>query len=373
MKQEGGYWDFKREWHNSNDKLLHDIICMANNLNSQEAYLIIGVDEDNDFSVCDIKSDANRKTTQNMVDFLRDKKFAGGIRPTVTVESIDICDALIDVIVIHFDRHTPYYLSERYQSVNANNIYTRVQDTNTPIDKTADINHVELLWKRRFGIDASIMERFSILLDQREQWECSWGNRTPAYHKGFPEFRIEEDIDNAIDYAWLPQSVFYATPQTRVTPMKLLYHNTVVFETEMISLDGGAGIKIPVFCKERLEIFVEELSSRAGLCYCYFVQDELSGKLLQLIANDYINDLHFGETLCFLTFCDEAEHLSFRDFAVKHHRKIIPHFAEFIDNHPYKNKIDKCKSEYNGILALIISSKLYDEWNYCRDDYIDYE
>lgn len=32
MKQEGPYWDFKREWHTENGDLLHDIICMANNL-----------------------------------------------------------------------------------------------------------------------------------------------------------------------------------------------------------------------------------------------------------------------------------------------------------------------------------------------------
>lgn len=34
LKQEGSYWDFKREWYSPDKKadLLHDIICMANNL-----------------------------------------------------------------------------------------------------------------------------------------------------------------------------------------------------------------------------------------------------------------------------------------------------------------------------------------------------
>lgn len=31
-KSEGGYWDFKRSWHVDDGCLLHDIICLANNI-----------------------------------------------------------------------------------------------------------------------------------------------------------------------------------------------------------------------------------------------------------------------------------------------------------------------------------------------------
>lgn len=86
LKQEGGYWDFKRQWHENNTDLLHDIICMANNLENRDAYIIIGIDEENDYSFLDISNDCNRKNTQNIVDFLKDKKFSGGIRPTVYVQ-----------------------------------------------------------------------------------------------------------------------------------------------------------------------------------------------------------------------------------------------------------------------------------------------
>lgn len=53
LKQEGQYWDFKKEWYPKDKKmnLLHDIICMANNLANQDAYIIIGIDEENDSSV----------------------------------------------------------------------------------------------------------------------------------------------------------------------------------------------------------------------------------------------------------------------------------------------------------------------------------
>ena len=42
-KTEGGFWDFKRSWHESNADLLHDIICMANNIENRDAYIIIRV------------------------------------------------------------------------------------------------------------------------------------------------------------------------------------------------------------------------------------------------------------------------------------------------------------------------------------------
>ena len=51
LQQEGEYWDFKKEWHQNKADLLHDIICMANNLSNQDGLIIIGVDEENDYKV----------------------------------------------------------------------------------------------------------------------------------------------------------------------------------------------------------------------------------------------------------------------------------------------------------------------------------
>lgn len=45
LKTEGDYWDFKQEWYKNKGDLLHDIICMANNLANQDAYIIIGVND----------------------------------------------------------------------------------------------------------------------------------------------------------------------------------------------------------------------------------------------------------------------------------------------------------------------------------------
>lgn len=104
LKQEGGYWDFKQEWYipdKDDTDLLHDIICMANNLENRDAYIIIGV-EDKTFNLLGVSSDHNRKNTQMIVDFLKDKKFAGDIRPTVKVQTICIKDKELGEIIYHF-------------------------------------------------------------------------------------------------------------------------------------------------------------------------------------------------------------------------------------------------------------------------------
>lgn len=168
LKQEGEYWDFKRQWHENKADLLHDIICMANNLSDNDGYIIIGIDEENDYSIRDVKLDSNQRNTQKIVDFLKDKKFAGDRRPTVYVQSIECSEQFIDIIVVQNNMYTPYYLTEKYQDVKSFHIYTRIMDTNTPKNTNADLDKVEYLWKKRFGINKSALERVTIYLKDKK-------------------------------------------------------------------------------------------------------------------------------------------------------------------------------------------------------------
>ena len=63
-------------------------------------HIIVGIDEEHNYSACDVSNDPKRKNTQMIVDFLKDKKFAGGIRPVVYVENLVYDGANIDVIII---------------------------------------------------------------------------------------------------------------------------------------------------------------------------------------------------------------------------------------------------------------------------------
>ena len=55
-------------------------ICLANNIENRDCYLIIVVDEKNNFEFYPLNDDHNRKNSNELTTFLRDKKFFGGIR-----------------------------------------------------------------------------------------------------------------------------------------------------------------------------------------------------------------------------------------------------------------------------------------------------
>ena len=82
MKQEGGFWDFKKQWYDTKHRtdMLHDIICMANNVENKDGYIIIGVDERRRITLSMIFLMIQiERIHKNSVDFLKDKKFAGNM------------------------------------------------------------------------------------------------------------------------------------------------------------------------------------------------------------------------------------------------------------------------------------------------------
>ena len=244
-KQEGDSGDFKKQWYDMDkpdDKgkadLLHDVICMANLIKEEDGIIIIGVDEENDCSICDVTTDPYRKNTNEMVKFLRDKPFDGGIRPMVYVESVTFYGKTIDVIVIENSSYTPYYLIEdRFRIVKAFHIYTRVGDTNTPVDRSADRDKVEALWKKRFGFDKPTLEKFRIYLRDYRHWVSVDGEQS-WYYEYAPEFKIEidpEEKSNGYNYYCFTQ----CDSEPHYYNLRLMYHATVVVDTMAIYLDGG--------------------------------------------------------------------------------------------------------------------------------------
>lgn len=81
--KEDYYYDFKRQFHKKDEDLLYDIICLSNNLENRDAYLIIGVADD--FEVIGI--DENCKSN-NIYDFMKSKKFAGDFKPEIEIKNI---------------------------------------------------------------------------------------------------------------------------------------------------------------------------------------------------------------------------------------------------------------------------------------------
>lgn len=265
LKQEGEYWDFKRQWHENKSDLLHDIICMANNLTDNDGYIIIGIDEEKDYSIRDVKLDENRKNTQKIVDFLKDKKFAGDNRPTVYVQTIEWAEQFIDVIVIQNNMHTPYYLKEDFQGIKANYIYTRVMDSNTAKDCSADLDKVEYLWKKRFGINKNALERITIYLRDKNNW--FWNELGVMYYKYAPEFTIKTEYDDD-----RKGYEVYMLGQIDKTPywenINLYYHATLLHTVRAVALDGGR-----CFSTAPNRKFIQ--IGNKNYCYYYFIENSL--------------------------------------------------------------------------------------------------
>ena len=369
LRQEGGYWDFKKEWYKSDNKgkqdLLHDIICMSNNLDSRDAFIIIGVNEDDNYNLRDVSEDNARKNTQNIVDFLKDKKFAGGLRPTVYVKSYQISGKTIDVIVILNDNNTPYYLTDNFQGIRANYIYTRIQDTNTPIDRSADIDKVEFLWRKRLGLTQTVLERFEIYLEDYENWNDGPYGEMQKYYKYFPEFTIEymsaKDGRDGYEY--------YLFSQTDSSPhwydIQFKYHQTLLKELLGVALDGG---RYFTPCPEIAGITLDKTKNyKWDFFYRYFTKGTFKYKLneffyLQESFSEEYSRMDFFEVV--LLFETENERMEFEKFVRRNwdkrdmylnnvympHIPNLPNYKEgaFIEEYENALVLNKMLSEFRN-------------------------
>lgn len=156
------------------------------------------------------------------------------------VEIMQLETGIIDIIVIKNGYSTPYVLEESYQGVNANNIYTRVMDSNTPKNKTAEISHIEYLWKKRFRLLTTPLEQVFYYFLNKEDWLDVPDDSSiiRQYYKYAPEYIIEYcRCDDRDGYE------YYLFSQTDSRPcwynIYVKYHQTTLFSTIGIGLDGG--------------------------------------------------------------------------------------------------------------------------------------
>ncbi|HHX61172.1 MAG TPA: ATP-binding protein [Epulopiscium sp.] len=200
--REGGYWDFKKQWHDNKAELLLDIICMANNMEDRDAYIIFGI-EDKSMKIVGVENDLNRKNLNDLSQFVGGKDFAV-YTPEVDLQTIEIEGHDIDVIIIRNTNKAPYYLEKDFldkdKRIDYGKIYVRINDRKAGTDKVAPYTCIKHLWKKRFGINLSIMERLLILLSDNEKWQCDWGNKRYVFHDDFPEFQLV--INGEMEDGW---------------------------------------------------------------------------------------------------------------------------------------------------------------------------
>lgn len=312
LRQEGSFWDFKKQWYTNKSDMLHDIICMSNNLSNRTAYIIIGIDEQQDYSIVDVSCDPNRKNTQKLVDFLKDKKFAGGIRPVVHVESLHYSNGVIDTIVIENSSNTPFYLTAQYEGVRASSIYTRVMDTNTPIDKSADINHVEQLWRKRFHLDDTPIEKFRYYIRSPDDWNTIQDNNMGYFYKYSPEYTITCEKDESAD-----GYEYYIFGQVNTNPswwlITLRYHQTAIEQFQGIALDGGRSFVIAP--RRAYDLLNTDVSS-----FGFYIQNDLRCRLLEFYHRKEISEEYSYRSYmrAIVVFRSEHEYKSFLNYVQTH-------------------------------------------------------
>ncbi len=284
--QEGSYWDFKREWYDlsseivevkckSKEDLLHDIICLANNPDLCKAFIVIGVDNETR-EVVGIANDPNRRNTEQLIDFLRGKRFVGGTIPMVHVETMDLGE-MVDIIVIESTRHVPYALSEDVGRIRAGVVYSRDGATNTPLNKGADMRVMTLLWQHRFSLDAPPMERLLRNLVEREKWIATPEPGPERYYlEEAPEYTIEMDYSEYEDRRNIsPEFYFFTQTDSSSSYAHCVakYYSTVLLRVNVAILDGGR-LTTPVPEWGSLDTIGDSLKEgKEATYYGYFVKE----------------------------------------------------------------------------------------------------
>lgn len=362
-KREGEYWDFKEEPHKNNAELLHDILCLANSLHKGDRYLIIGVTDPKDGAKIKglLPNQKNRKTQVQYIDFLRTKPFAGDCRPEIELRTIDINNLEVDVLIIFDNPYKPYYLVEDYKFkppksketiVRANYIYSRTNDTNTPINKSADIGKIEKMWKQRFGLDLSPLERMESLLLKPDEWFKDIGNKSYAYHKDFPEFRIEfSDVKEF----WEVFSFFFTNHKSFLGNATFKYHSTTLFELEYMYCDEMR-IKLAVPDTEYLRLNDTEN------WYYYFELNELNGKFLHFMTNGLSHLKSRSSGFPFILFENKQERKMFNNYLIDNIDLLIKTNSGFYGEHAKERMKQQNKDSVIDPIFIDKILQIHEEW-----------
>lgn len=151
-------------------------------------------------------------------------------------------------------------------------IYTRVGDTNTDINKSADINNIEYLWKKRFFLTRTPFEQAIKKLGNRSEWKRQDDTYFNSIH---PEFTITiEDVDEELgpefySYAMMNESTMYQI-------LNINYYGTKLYSRQKVVLDGGR-YTTPI--PEWGFIYFSDYKTQADYSFKYFTKDDPSYKL----------------------------------------------------------------------------------------------
>lgn len=366
-KREGQYWDYKREWHCNKAALLRDIICLANTNHQGNRYLIIGIDDSGEIIGIDNERHADsseciKRYKQNqLIDFLSKSSFSNDNVPEIDIKTLTIQGKLIDVIIIYNRLQKPYYLTSDYKEkgeyIKGNYIYSRKGEVNTPKDRQCSEYEIEYMWRERFGLGLSPLERFKTLLLESENWSQS--NHEQHYHKLFPEFRIMfSECRKATDFPE-PYPHFYLSDDMNVIDVELYFHSTLLLSYNCVYLDNHR-LLTPAPLEDVLKI-------KNDLWCFYYVKNDLIGQLMMYL-NQGIFSVACGGEAPFIVFENAEERVEFLNFTNSSENLTILneiYDATDITKIPNSSSNSEISKKMRDSLA---AKNIYVYWNQkCRD------
>lgn len=247
--KEEQFFDYKEKWNENKAKLLHDILCLSNAAYQGDRYLIFGVsDEGKKIGVKN--TDSNRMKDHNFYDWFRRLPLNKSLAIQFYVIKDKENNLEFDIIQISDSNHKPFFLlkdpsdsdekktdskTPLKTTVRVGYIYTRNGNTNTPPNESAHESDIEKMWRNRFGIDLSVLERFKLLLQEKGGWDISWDASGSYHHKVFPEFQIRENFEDINNYVchkdeWARGCIGYHYDESSngTSEKGLYYHQTAI-------------------------------------------------------------------------------------------------------------------------------------------------
>ena len=301
---EGEYWDFKEkpyfyegqskeEKNKKKNDLLHDIICMANNLSNRDAYIIMGV-QDKPIKITGVKQFSNKWTQEKYQDFLQNLTWAGDMIPTVEFRTINNGD--LDVLIIKKSNRVPFYVTKKYSKVRENRIYVRKGSKNTAIDSQAEIGDIEKLFEFRFGLTPFPKERVINYITDHDHWTEMKGNYETRswYYEKFPEYTMELVDDPQNDELRAPvYALIHPNVRTTWEILRIKYHQTILLEFSSHYIDEYRGLSVqPRYNFLKLFEGVNNINLKTN--FYYYLADSVEINLMYLLEELHEQD---GEAL----------------------------------------------------------------------------
>lgn len=239
---EGLWWDFKLKFHENIAALVHDIICMANVIHDGNRYILFGISDS--LEVLGLPQEEKSYSQADIINHLRKLAFSENNIPNIQLDFLTFKGACISILTIFNERLKPYYLTQEFRyhgkSIRAGVVYSRVKDTNTPLDSCANPSDVKKMWYERFGLDLSAPKRFSTILEDSGNWVYDGINK--SYYLIDPDFTIDiGQIEyEGGNYWW--QNVLSEKPKQYKYYLK--YKNAIIEELLVVHY-SKENLKIP--------------------------------------------------------------------------------------------------------------------------------